>query len=275
MKLTLGFSPCPNDTFIFDAMVNGKIDTRGLEFEYVLADVETLNQWAEEGKLDITKLSFSTFLRFADRYGLLHAGSALGVGVGPILVAKQPLNLDNIDNLKIAIPGTKTTANLLFTLAFPNARNKTEMVFSEIEAAVLSGQADAGLLIHEGRFTYRQKGLHLLADMGDWWQKTANAHIPLGGIAVSRHLDKSVCSLIDTIMVESIADAWRRYPNLSEFVTQNAQEMDEQVMRQHINLYVNEYTADLGETGIAAVKVLFNKAKEIELIDTSPENIFY
>src|ERR1700749_3676124 len=145
MKLTLGFSPCPNDTFIFDAMINGLIDTRGITFDYVMEDVETLNIWAEQGKLDITKISYNTFLHTVNHYALLHSGSALGEGVGPLLIAKQPLDMNDIVRFRIAIPGVKTTANLLLSLAFPEAKNKTELIFSEIEGAVLNGSFDAGL----------------------------------------------------------------------------------------------------------------------------------
>lgn len=277
MKLTLGFSPCPNDTFIFDAMVNGKIDTRGLEFDYVLEDVETLNRWAEEGKLDITKLSYSTFLHTVDEYCLLHSGSALGKGVGPLLVAREPLELDKIDEYKIAVPGYKTTANLLLTLAYPQAKNKTEVLFSEIEDSVLSGVYDAGLVIHESRFTYRAKGLHKLMDMGDWWESAAGAAIPLGGIAARRSFDSELCKTIDSIIKESLLYSWNHYPELAAFVNENAQEMEEAVMRQHIELYVNEYSTELGDAGVKAIETLFSKAKEAGLLqaDKLPENIFY
>lgn len=187
MKLTLGFSPCPNDTFIFDAMVNCKIDTRGLTFDYIMEDVETLNQWAMAGKLDVTKLSYNTFLHTVDKYALLHSGSALGKGVGPLLIAKQALDLSNAADFKIAIPGINTTANLLLSLALPDAKNKTEVLFSEIEQAVLDGTYDAGLIIHESRFTYQQKGLVKLIDLGDWWEQEMNAAIPLGGIVVKEN----------------------------------------------------------------------------------------
>jgi len=276
MKLTLGFSPCPNDTFIFDALVNGKIDTHGITFDYVMEDVETLNIWAEQGKLDITKLSYNTFIHTVNQYALLHSGSALGEGVGPLLVSKQPLDLSKIDTYKIAIPGFKTTANLLFTLAFPQAKNKTELVFSEIEAAVLNGEYDAGLIIHEGRFTYQQKGLTKLIDMGDWWEKTTNAAIPLGGIVIRRSLDKKLCATVDSIIKESLAFSWKRYPDLSDFITANAQEMEEDVMRKHIQLYVNEYSNDLGEKGRKAITILFDKAKAAGLIKGEmAASIFY
>ena len=276
MKLTLGFSPCPNDTFIFDAMVNSKIDTSGITFDYVMEDVETLNEWAKQGKLDITKLSFNTFIHTVSQYALLHSGSALGVGVGPLLVSKKPIDLKEIANYKIAIPGFNTTANLLLSLAFPGAKNKTELVFSEIEAAVINGTFDAGLIIHEGRFTYEKKGLTKLIDLGDWWEQTTHAAIPLGGIVIRRSFDKTLCSTVDSIIKESLTWSWKHYPELSPFVTENAQEMEEEVMRQHIQLYVNDYSTDLGETGRKAINTLFEKAKQGGLITGEmPESIFY
>jgi 1,4-dihydroxy-6-naphthoate synthase len=277
MKLTLGFSPCPNDTFIFDAMVNGKIDTKGLTFEYVLEDVETLNRWAEEGKLDVTKLSYNTFIHIANKYALLHSGSALGKGVGPLLIARQPVDLAGIENFRIAIPGVMTTANLLLSLAFPKAKNKEEVIFSEIEAAVLDGRYDAGLIIHESRFTYQQKGLAKLIDLGDWWENTMNAAIPLGGIVSRRSFDKELNATIDSVIKESIAYSWKHYPELSPFVKSHAQEMEEDVMRKHIDLYVNDYTTDLGEEGRKAVITLFEQAKKSGLIKEAnlPASIFY
>ncbi len=276
MTLTLGFSPCPNDTFIFDAMVSGGIDTQGLKFEYVMEDVETLNQWAMEGRLHATKLSYNTFLHTADKYALLHSGSALGSGVGPLLVARQPLDMARMQDYRIAIPGVKTTANLLLTLAWPEARNKTELLFSEIEGAVLNGDYDAGLIIHESRFTYAQKGLVKLADMGDWWEQTTGAAIPLGGIVVQRALGRKVAAMVDDIIRRSLAKSWAGYPTLSEFVRCNAQEMEEDVMRRHIDLYVNEYTTDLGPTGRNAIQTLFDKAAAAGLIGAgAAKEIFY
>jgi 1,4-dihydroxy-6-naphthoate synthase len=276
MKLTIGFSPCPNDTFIFDAMVNGHVDTRGITFDYVMEDVETLNLWAEEGKLDITKLSYNTFIHTVHQYALLHSGSALGEGVGPLLVAKKPFGLKEIADRKIAIPGFNTTANLLLTLAFPQAKNKTELVFNEIEQAVLNGRFDAGLIIHEGRFTYEKKGLTKLLDLGDWWEQTTHAAIPLGGIVIKRSFDKELCAAVDQIIKDSLAWSWHRYPELSDFVKENAQEMEEAVMRQHIDLYVNGYTTDLRETGRNAINTLFEKAKEAGLLkEKITKSIFY
>jgi len=276
MKLTLGFSPCPNDTFIFDAMVNGKIDTHGITFDYVMEDVETLNVWADQGKLDITKLSYNTFLHTVNQYALLHSGSALGMGVGPLLVSKRPIGQNEVNDLKIAIPGFNTTANLLLSLAFPQAKNKTEKVFNEIEGAVLSGEFDAGLMIHEGRFTYQSKGLSKIIDLGDWWEQTTQAAIPLGGIVIRRNLDKKLCATVDGIIKASLAYSWAQYPELTTFVTDNAQEMEEEVMRKHIQLYVNDYSTDLGETGRKAINTLFDKAKEGGLLKGAlPESIFY
>lgn len=276
MTLTLGFSPCPNDTFIFDAMVNGGLDTHGLKFDYVMEDVETLNQWAMEGRLHITKLSYSTFLHTVDKYALLHSGSALGRGVGPLLVARQTLDMSRLQDYRIAIPGVKTTANLLLTLAWPEARNKTELLFSEIEEAVLNGNYDAGLIIHESRFTYAQKGLVKLADMGDWWEQTTGAATPLGGIVVQRALGREVAAKVDDIIRLSLAKSWTAYPHLSEFVRCNAQEMEEDVMRRHIDLYVNEYTTDLGTTGRNAIQTLFDKAANAGLIvEGNAKDIFY
>ena len=256
MKLSLGFSPCPNDTFIFDALVNGGLDTGDLEFEVHLEDVETLNRWAGEGRLDITKLSAAALLPLTETYALLHSGAALGRGVGPLLVAREPIPLPAVEELSVAIPGRHTTANLLYSLAFPNTRSKTEMVFSQIADAVLAGEVDAGILIHEGRFTYEKMGLVKLLDLGQWWEETTGAPIPLGGIAVKRSLGKPVYDKVDALLKGSIEAAWKRFPKLSPFITKNAQEMKRDVMRQHIELYVNEFTTELGVEGEKALQVL-------------------
>jgi 1,4-dihydroxy-6-naphthoate synthase len=275
MELTIGFSPCPNDTFIFDALVNKNIGTEGLSFNYILEDVETLNMWAAEGKLDITKLSYNAFLNVTNEYALLHSGSALGKGVGPLLVTRENLSLDNISEFKIAIPGKNTTANLLLSVAFPGAKNKAEVLFSEIEERVLAGEFDAGLVIHESRFTYEAKGLKKVIDLGDWWERNMDAAIPLGGIVIRRTLGKELSEKVDRLIKHSLEYAWKNYPQLTSFVRDNSQEMDEEVMRKHINLYVNEYTSDLGEEGRKAITRLFEKAKENGLTSASAGNIFY
>ena len=275
MKLTLGFSPCPNDTFIFDALVNNKIDTEGLEFEPILADVETLNQWALDGKLDVTKLSFPAFFQSLDHYTLLDAGSALGKGVGPLLIGKQPVtDLSAIADYSIAIPGVHTTANLLLGFALPAAKRKIPMVFSAIEDAVLAGEADAGVIIHENRFTYSQKGLHKLMDLGEHWEEKMNVPVPLGGIAVSQSLKRSLAFKINNLIRKSLEYAFANYPEIPLYVKQNAQEMDEPVMRQHIDLYVNNYSVTLGPEGKQAIETLFDVYKQLNNEKNEPVQLF-
>ncbi|MBK6825517.1 MAG: 1,4-dihydroxy-6-naphthoate synthase [Chitinophagaceae bacterium] len=248
MKLTLGFSPCPNDTFIFDALVHRQIDTDGLSFDVVLEDVETLNQWAMEGRLDITKLSFPALFRSLENYTLLNAGSALGKGVGPLLVRKKENEIsdEDIKNQIIAIPGINTTANLLLSFAYPEATRKQAMLFSEIEDAVAGGRADLGVIIHENRFTYQQKGLEKVADLGDIWEQRMNMPIPLGGIAINQSVKRSIALKTEDLIRKSLAYAFANYPQVSDYVKQHSQTMSEEVMRQHIQLYVNNYSLDLG-----------------------------
>lgn len=258
MKLKIGFSPCPNDTFIFDALVNGHIDTEGLEFEPVLEDVETLNQWALEGKLDITKLSFPAFFRSLEHYQLLHAGSALGKGVGPLLISRVPVSAaaDQVEPLQVALPGAHTTAHLLFSFAYPHAAHKSFLLFSAIEEAVLQGSTDLGVIIHENRFTYQQKGLHKVADLGEVWEQSMHCPIPLGGIAIRRSADTSLAWLVNKLIRKSLQYSFDRYPVVSAYVQAHAQAMSDVVMRQHIDLYVNQYSMDLGEKGRRAIETL-------------------
>ena len=253
MKLSLGFSPCPNDTFIFDALVNGKIDSEGLEFELFLEDVQTLNLWALEKKLDASKISYGVLPLVSDNYNLLDSGGALGRGVGPLLIAKKPIPAGDWESARIAIPGKNTTAHILFSLAYPECRNKQFMVFSAIENAVLSGEVDAGVIIHENRFTYRQKGLVKLADLGEYWEKETGAPIPLGGIVVKKNLEPALQVRLSRLIRKSVEYAFTHYPRLTEFVKGHSQEMEESVMRQHIDLYVNPYTLSLGADGKQAV----------------------
>jgi len=256
MTLTLGFSPCPNDTFIFDALVNKKIDTEGLDFEVHLEDVETLNQWAMAGRLDASKISYGVLPLVSDKYHLLDAGGALGKGVGPLLIAKRPISAADIPHCTIAIPGQRTTAHLLFSLAYPEARNKEFMIFSSIEEAVLSGKVDCGVIIHENRFTYQQKGLVRLADLGEFWEAATGAPIPLGGILLRKDHDPALAQKVNRLIRKSLEYAFAHYPQLPDYVRQHSQEMDEQVMRQHIDLYVNNYSLSLGEDGRRAVDTL-------------------
>jgi 1,4-dihydroxy-6-naphthoate synthase len=259
MKLSLGFSPCPNDTFIFDALVNKKIDTEGLEFEPILEDVETLNKWSFEGKLDITKLSYPAFFQNLDEYVLLNSGAALGKGVGPLLISKSKIEDRNveIDRSIIALPGENTTANLLFSFAYPTALNKKFMLFSGIENAVLSEETDLGVIIHENRFTYQQKGLHKVKDLGEYWEEKMNSPIPLGGIAAKRNMENSISLKIESLIRKSIEYAFAKYPSITGYVKQHSQEMSEDVMRQHIELYVNDYSINLGAEGRNAIVTLF------------------
>ncbi|HEY0039983.1 MAG TPA: 1,4-dihydroxy-6-naphthoate synthase [Flavisolibacter sp.] len=275
MTLTLGFSPCPNDTFIFDALVNKKIDTEGLDFEPVLEDVQTLNNWAAAGKLAISKLSFPALFNQASTYRILNAGAALGKGVGPLLIAKEMVDTSNVENYKIAIPGENTTAHFLLNYAFPKAKNKTVLLFSAIEDAVINGHVDLGVIIHENRFTYQQKGLHKICDLGEIWESRENVPIPLGCIAVKRELPNELQQKVDGLIKKSLEYSFQFYPQLSPYVAEHAQEMDEDVMRKHIELYVNDYSLDLGPNGKAAIQKLHevylrnNGAKEIDLFGSS------
>ncbi len=268
MKLTLGFSPCPNDTFIFDALVNHKIDTGGLDFDVVLEDVETLNQWALEEKLDITKLSFPAFFKSAGHYVLLDSGSALGKGVGPLLVCTQTNEQPEVNSSRIAIPGFNTTANLLLSFAYPEAKNKTPFIFSGIEEAVINGEADLGLIIHENRFTYQDKGLKKVVDLGEYWETKMKVPIPLGGIAARRTLGSPLTKKVSQLIQESLAYAFAHYPEVTGYVKSHSQTMSELVMRQHIDLYVNNYSLQLGEDGKKAIVELFNVYNFIQGIET-------
>jgi 1,4-dihydroxy-6-naphthoate synthase len=254
--MTIAFSPCPNDTFIFDALVNGKIDTGGQSFEVVLEDVQTLNEWALEGKYPISKISYGVWPQVQQQYRLLDAGGALGFGVGPLLIAKEPLSLEDIPSKRIALPGKNTTAHLLFSLAFPDAQNKSFGIFHEMEDAVLSGKVDAAVIIHENRFTYGAKGLVKLLDLGAYWETQLQCPVPLGGIVVRKDIPVEMDEQLNNWIRASIQHSWSAYPVLSAFVKNHAQEMSEEVMRQHINLYVNDYSLALGEAGKKAVAVL-------------------
>ncbi|MEI7758426.1 MAG: 1,4-dihydroxy-6-naphthoate synthase [Bacteroidota bacterium] len=267
MHFTLGFSPCPNDTFIFDALVNQKIDTEGMTFDVYLEDVQTLNDWAKSEKLNISKISYGVLPIVQETYSLLSSGGALGKGVGPLLIAKKPIvDLESVNEMKIAVPGINTTANLLFSMAFPNAKNKQFLVFHEIEAAVLSGAVDAGVIIHENRFTYLDKGLVKLIDLGAYWEEKLNCPIPLGGIIMQNKFDQSTQSKIESLIKKSVEYAFENYPQITDYVRGHAQEMSESVMRQHIDLYVNNFSIDLGIEGNKAVETLLDVYKKTNAI---------
>jgi 1,4-dihydroxy-6-naphthoate synthase len=257
MNLTLGFSPCPNDTFIFDALVNNKIDAGDFSFDVVLEDVQTLNKWAIEGRLDTSKISYGVLPLVLDDYLILNAGGALGKGVGPLLITKQAnITPGLITGKTIAIPGENTTAHLLFSLAYPQAKNKQFMVFSDIEEAVIEGRVDLGVIIHENRFTYMQKGLKKVTDLGEYWEKQTHGPIPLGGIVMKRGFDKALQKKLDALISKSVEYAFSNYPLLADYVKQHSQEMEEKVMRQHIDLYVNNFSIQLGNEGKQAVRKL-------------------
>jgi len=260
LTLSIGFSPCPNDTFIFDALVNKKIDTGEIEFVPVLEDVETLNQWALQGKLDITKLSFPAFFQSLGSYVLLNSGSALGKGVGPLLISKSEVRSlrPEVESLSVALPGQNTTANLLFSFAYPEALNKKFMIFSAIENAILNEETELGVIIHENRFTYQRKGLHKVLDLGEYWEQKMNMPIPLGGIAIKRSIERSTSSKVDQLIRKSLEHAFDHYPLITDYVRHHSQSMSEDVMRQHIDLYVNNYSLDLGDEGKDAIRILRN-----------------
>jgi len=273
--LELGYSPCPNDTFIFHALTHGKIHgkTHGklpgsacsgqLEFHERLEDVETLNYMALSGRLDITKVSFGVIAQVLDDYCLLRSGGALGRGCGPLVVAREPVTMRSLKGGTIAIPGANTTAFLLLKLFDPSlGENAVAMAFDLIMDAVKEGQVDAGLIIHEGRFTYKDYGLSQLIDLGQWWEETTGKPIPLGGMIAKRDLGRETLLQVEALIRESLSYAFKDPEAPMDYVRQNAQEMDESVMREHIKLYVNDFSLDLGSEGEDAVRELFRMARE-------------
>ena len=274
MKLTIGFSPCPNDTFIFDALVNNKINTGGLSFDVILEDVETLNQWAIQGKLDITKLSYGVLPLVLKNYIVLNSGSALGTGVGPLLIRNERSATKNVEDQIIAIPGEHTTAHLLFSLAYPDAKNKIFLRYNEIEEYVVSGKGP-GVIIHENRFTYQDKGLVKITDLGDYWEKVTGNPIPLGGIGIRRSVPNEIIIKMDALIKESIEFAYKNnYRELDNYVKIHSQEMSEEVMRKHIDLYVNNYSLDLKMEGRAAIEKLLNVYGQVNNTHSLSEEIF-
>lgn len=273
MTLTLGFSPCPNDTFIFDAMVHQRIDTEGLDFKVAMRDVSALNKAAFSGELDITKLSYHAFGYLTESYALLRSGSALGRNCGPLLIAKKMLSEEKIIQSKCAIPGKYTTANFLLGLAYPALVKKQEMLFDEIEPAVLTEQTVTGLIIHENRFTYQDKGLVKLRDLGEYWETNTGYPIPLGGIVAKRSLPGEIAKKVERIIARSVRYAFDHPEASAEFIRQNAQEMDEQVTQAHIKLYVNKFSEDLGNEGVAAIDFLFNRGRELGILPAGRSDI--
>jgi len=276
MTLTLGFSPCPNDCFVFDAIVNRRIDLEGLEFTPRIADVEALNKATFAHEIDVTKLSYHAYAYCIDRYVLLDAGGALGRNCGPLLISKRRISSDEMaaGGLLIAIPGRYTTANFLCGLAFPLATNKTEMIFSDIEQSLLDGKVDAGLIIHENRFTYEGKGLKKIVDLGEFWEGQTGLPIPLGGIVLDRALPRDVQERVNRVLRRSVEYAFAHRDASLPFVRAHAQEMSEEVMYKHIDLYVNHFSIDLGGEGRRAVEMLFAKAEATGVIPPRRESLF-
>ncbi len=274
LGIKIGYSTCPNDTFIFDAMVHGKVDTEGLKFSTFLGDVEELNKKAFKKELDITKLSYHAYAYLSNEYLILDSGSALGDHNGPLLLSKEKIEPEEVENLKIAIPGKYTTANLLLRIAFPNAVSTKEYLFSDIEKAILCGETDVGLAIHENRFTYAEKGLKKILDLGDYWQNLSGKPIPLGGIVVRRDLGVDDILKINRVLRRSIEFAFNYTDEVLPYVKKYAQEMEEEVMLKHINLYVNNYSLDLGKEGKSAIRKLYEFAEEKKLIPEVNKNLF-
>ncbi len=254
MEFTLGFSPCPNDTFIFDALVNKKIDTGDFKFNVRLEDVETLNELAKKQTLDITKISYGVLPLVASNYFVMNSGSALGKGVGPLLISGKPVPFEEVEKHTIVIPGENTTAHLLFSLAFPNAKNKLFKRYDEIEKLVLDSPNVLGVIIHENRFTYMNKGLHKIVDLGNFWEEKTALPIPLGGIVGKRKIDENILMKVDALIKESMEYAFENYPLITNYVKQHSQEMEPEVMKKHIDLYVNKYSINLGKEGRSAVE---------------------
>jgi 1,4-dihydroxy-6-naphthoate synthase len=269
MELSLGYSPCPNDTFIFHALVHGLVSAGDVRFRERLEDVETLNQLAREGALDVTKVSYGAIPYLLDEYVLLKSGGALGRGCGPLLVVRADRADHPIE--RIAIPGRQTTANLLLRLWAPELPQGEEVIYSEIMPAVVRGEVDAGLIIHESRFTYADHGLVQRVDLGEWWEEETGRPIPLGGILARRSLGAEVIHSLEDALRRSVERAFAHPDDSAEYVRQHAQEMDPAVMRQHIELYVNHFSAALGEEGEGAVRELLQRAAAAGLAPAAAE----
>jgi len=282
MKLTIGFSPCPNDTFIFDALVNNKINTGDLEFDVIMEDVQTLNEMAIRGKADITKISYGSLPLILNNYLVLSSGSALGKGVGPLLIAPFELPAPAVKQCVIAIPGKYTTAHVLFSLAFPEAINKVFLRYDEIEDFVLSNNGSLehiqsvklGVIIHENRFTYQERGLVKQTDLGKFWETETGLPVPLGGIVANRKLPGDVQLKVQSLIRESLKYAYAHEKELSDFVKVNAREMSPDVMKMHIDLYVNDFSNDLGDDGKKAVMKFLQVHSSINKIPVEEKNIF-
>lgn len=272
--LSLGFSPCPNDTFMFYPLVHGLVDTGALSFQERLEDVETLNRLALEGVLDVSKVSYAALGHIRDDYALLRAGSALGRGCGPLLVAREELHPTELAGRTIAIPGRYTTAFMLLRLFDPGLENFLEMPFHEIMDAVMTGRADAGVIIHESRFTYQGFGLHRLVDLGEWWEGETGLPIPLGGIVARRSLGSAVIASIEQALRAGVEYARANPSRAAAYIREHAQEMSPEVCAAHISLYVNDFSTDLGDEGQRAIEELLWRAETAGIVPASNVGIF-
>jgi len=272
--LKLGISSCPNDTFMFDALINQKIDTEGLSFKVEITDIEDLNKIALDNNSDISKISYAVYPYISDNYVILDSGSALGYCNGPLLVSKTKVYPDEIKYSKIAIPGNFTTANLLFSIIYPEAKLKTEYLFSDIEDVVLSGEMDAGLIIHENRFTYKLKGLQKISDIGEIWHNITNLPIPLGAIVANRKLNYPLILKINNLIKKSIDYAFQNPNSSYNFVKKYSYNLDDEIIKKHIDLYVNDFSLSMGIKGRESIAVFFKKAEELKLIPEITDDIF-
>ncbi|MDF1578036.1 MAG: 1,4-dihydroxy-6-naphthoate synthase [Desulfobulbales bacterium] len=274
--LTLGFSPCPNDTFIFHALVHGLAAESGLDLAPpVLADVETLNEWAMQGRLDVTKLSFHALGHVLDQYVLLNSGAALGRGCGPLLIAAKEHDRSRYRDLRIAIPGRFTTAAMLLRMFEPGCRPLVTMRFDEIMPAIAAGEVDAGVIIHESRFTYREKGFVVLRDLGTWWEENSGCPLPLGGIAARRSLGNELIAGIENGIRESVRRGFENRRLSEEYIFSHAQEIDAQVVRSHIDLYVNDFSVEMGREGRQAVETFLARGRQAGILPVSAAAPFF
>ncbi|TAN37806.1 MAG: 1,4-dihydroxy-6-naphthoate synthase [Verrucomicrobia bacterium] len=266
MNLTMAYSPCPNDTFMFQDVAAGQLARHGYDVAVHLYDVETLNRKALEGAFDVTKISFHAYLLVRQHYQLLNCGAALGFGCGPLVVARAPLQHADMARVRVAVPGELTTAHLLFRLWAPAAQQKIFLPYDQILEAVCSGAVDCGVLIHETRFIYQQSGLICLADLGQWWEAQTQQPIPLGCIVARKTLGATVIADLEKLLRQAIVHSRAQPGGTMAYVRQHAQETDEKVLRQHIQMFVTDFSVDLGERGHAAIAVLERMARAAGVI---------
>ena len=257
MTIKINISTCPNDTFMFDALLHNKIDTKGYRFELHMADIAELNTIVKEECVDVSKISYAVYPQIEDNYQILNSGSAMGRGNGPLLVSKKKIYADEIKDLKIAVPGLTTTANMLLTIGFGDVKERKEYLFSDISSAVEADEVDAGILIHEERFCYKKMGLQLISDLGQMWEDKKRLLIPLGAIVVRRDLDENIKKDIQELIAESIRFAFENPQSSLSFVKQNAQELDDEIIEKHIKMFVNDFSINVGEVGKESVKGFF------------------